>query len=100
MTSGAEPDGAGDEALPGTVIKLRQVVTRHLRLDDDVLQRDLTLGDDLCLDSLAAAELLVAIEEDMDLTLPTSVVAGREGVTYGELEDVVLERADSAGTAV
>ncbi len=100
MTHVVEPDGAGDGALSGTVIKLRQVVAKHLKLDDDVLERGLTLGDDLCLDSLAAAELLVAIEEDMDLTLPTSVVAGREGVTYGELEDVVLEQADPAGTAV
>ncbi|MGA8118148.1 MAG: acyl carrier protein [Actinocatenispora sp.] len=99
MSSVPEPtvQQSDGEQPSGTVLKLRQVVETHLKLDTGVLRRDFTLGDDLCLDSLAAAELLVAIEEDMHLELPTSLMAGREGVTYGELEDIVCDRADSVG---
>lgn len=102
MSSVPEPaapqaESAGTTQTSGTVVQLRHVVESHLKLDEGVLRRDHTLGEDLCLDSLAAAELLVAIEEDMQLELPTSLMAGRDGATYGELEDIVCERAESKG---
>ncbi|SCL15044.1 Phosphopantetheine attachment site [Micromonospora nigra] len=76
--------------------RLHGVVAAHLEVDPDDLKDHLDLADDLCMDSLAAAELLVVIEEDMGIALDANLLAGREHVTYGELKRLVSERAPVA----
>ena len=74
------------DAIPA---RLRRVVAIHLGVPPTDLRDDLDLARDLCLDSLAAAELLVVIEEDLNVKLPTDIRAGRDGVTYGDLVEFV-----------
>lgn len=74
---------------------LRKVVADHLKLNLADLSNDLDLGDDLCMDSLAAAELLVVVEESMGISLPPSLLAGREAVSYGEFDRLICEQVQA-----
>ncbi len=72
--------------------RLRAVVASYLRISQDDLQPGTELGRDLCMDSLAAAELLVVIEDSMHIVILTEVLADRDRATYGDLEKIVLDR--------
>jgi acyl carrier protein len=71
---------------------LRGVVAKHLEITPADLKDGLELGNDLCMDSLAAAELLVVIEENLKVRLPAEMMAGREGLTYGGLVQLICDQ--------
>lgn len=100
MSSTADPAaGHGDDhaATSSVSERLRAVVASHLKVRPDVLRPDTQLGEDLCMDSLAAAELLVVIEDDMHVELLAEVLEDRDRVTYGDLEKIVQERVSASG---
>lgn|GEM_PF-4995507 len=86
-TSDQAPGGATTD-LPE---RLRAIVAAYLKMDAGDLRDDMELGHDLCMDSLAAAEMLVVIEEELDLELPTQLVLGGTKVTYGSVSALVCE---------
>lgn len=100
MSSVADPAaGHGDDRVAASSVpeRLRAVVASHLKVSPDILRPDTQLGDDLCMDSLAAAELLVAIEDDMHVQLLSEVLEDRDRVTYGDLEKIVQDRMSASG---
>ena len=80
-------DGNGDELGA----RLRSLVAAHLDVDPRRLVPDVRLGPDLCVDSLAAIELTMVIEDEFDISLPEEVVADVR--TYGDVLALVMERA-------
>jgi acyl carrier protein len=79
--------------------RLRALVADRLGIGEHELERDVSLRDDLAVDSLDMVEVAVAIEEDLDVTLPDRLLA--QVRTYGELAaatiDLVLRRRRLAG---
>ena len=71
--------------------RVRSVVAVHLDVDPNRLQLEARLGADLCVDSLAAIELTMVIEDEFDISLPEEVVADVR--TYGDVLALVMERA-------
>ena len=70
--------------------RLRRLVAAHLDVDPRRLVPDARLGQDLCVDSLAAIELTMVIEDEFDIALPEEVVADVR--TYGDVFALVAER--------
>ena len=70
--------------------RLRRLVSSHLEVDPRRLVPDARLGEDLCVDSLAAIELTMVIEDEFGISLPEEVVAGVR--TYGDVHSLVAER--------
>jgi acyl carrier protein len=81
---GEPPDG-------GLGSRLRSLVAAHLDVDPRRLVPGTRLGEDLCVDSLAAVELTMVIEDEFDISLPEEVTAGVR--TYGDVLALVVERA-------
>jgi acyl carrier protein len=71
--------------------RLRGLVAAHLDVDPGRLRPEARLGPDLCVDSLAAIELTMVIEDEFDISLPEEVVADVR--TYGDVLTLVAERA-------
>jgi acyl carrier protein len=87
------PDSATEQASqPAGNTQLRQVVATHLAISPDQLAPDTEFGRDLCMDSLAAAEMFVVIENSLDVQLLNEVLSDRDALTYGDLEKFVNER--------
>ncbi len=63
----------------------------HLDVDPSRLRADTRLGEDLCVDSLAAIELTMVIEDEFDISLPEEDVADVR--TYGDVLTLVAARA-------
>ena len=89
-----------EDMSTGTRERLRRVAAAYLGMEPSQLRDELDLSDDLCMDSLAAAELLVVIEEELGMKLPTDLVAGHRGVSYGELTRLVCEYVDAQDNRV
>ena len=70
--------------------RLRALVAAHLDVDPGRLHPAARLGEDLCLDSLAAIELTMVIEDEFDVALPDEDTAGVR--TFGDLATLVRER--------
>ncbi len=70
---------------------MRSVVAAHLEVEPSRLTDDVALGEDLYVDSLAAAELLVVIEDALDVRLPEDVYA--DVTSYGDLVRAVERHA-------
>ena len=74
--------------------RLRALVAERLGVGEHELERNVSLRDDLAVDSLDMVEVAVAIEEAWDVTLPDRLLA--QVRTYGELAtatiDLVLRR--------
>ena len=85
------PEDRGDE-LSG---RLRRLVAAHLDVDPRRLVPHARLGQDLCVDSLAAIELTMVIEDEFEISLPEEVVADVR--TYGDVHTLVSERAGGHG---
>ena len=63
--------------------RLRKLVADHLDIDPSRLRPEALLGEDLCLDSLAATEMTLVIEDEFDVSIPDEL---REDVrTYGDV---------------
>jgi len=71
--------------------RLVHLVATHLDIDPARLLPETRLGEDLCVDSLGAVELTMAMEDEFDIALPDEVVA--DICTFGDVVRVVSERA-------
>lgn len=81
--------------VPGALAdRLRRLVTMHLDLDPARLRAGALLSEDLGVDSLAAIELGMAIEDEFDISLPDEVL--NDVRSYGDLVDVVRSRVGTA----
>ena len=70
--------------------RLRKLVADHLDIDPVRLTDDARLGEDLCIDSLAATEMTLVIEDEFDVSIPDEL---REDVlTYGDVVTMLRER--------
>ena len=74
--------------VPG---RLQWLVSAHLDVDPSRLDPEVRLGEDLCVDSLAAIELTMVIEDEFDISLPEEDVADVR--TYGDILALVSARA-------
>ncbi|HEV3402161.1 MAG TPA: phosphopantetheine-binding protein [Acidimicrobiales bacterium] len=70
--------------------RVRTILASHLDVDVDRLSPETRLGEDLCVDSLTAVELLMVLEDEFDIALPDHETS--DLVTYGDLLSVVAER--------
>jgi len=79
--------------------RVRGLVAEHLGVGPEELSPGVSLTDDLAADSLDLVELALACEEELQLTIPESVV--EEIRTYGDLVDAVqaLDRRRRAALA-
>ena len=57
--------------------RVRSVVALHLDVDPSRLQPEARLGEDLCVDSLAAIDMAMVLEDEFDIALPEEVQIGR-----------------------
>lgn len=70
--------------------RVRSIVAVHLDVDPGRLQPGARLGEDLCVDSLAAIELAMVLEDEFDIALPEEVLGCVR--TYGDVVHLVEER--------
>jgi acyl carrier protein len=70
--------------------RVRSIVAVHLDVDPSRLKREARLGEDLCVDSLAAIELAMVLEDEFDIALPEEVIGCVR--TYGDVVDLVGEK--------
>lgn len=78
--------------------RVRSIMAVHLDVDPDRLETGARLGEDLCVDSLAAIELAMVLEDEFDIALPEEVLGCVR--TYGDVVRLVGERvAGRAGSA-
>lgn len=68
--------------------RVRRLVADQLGVEEADLGRDTSLVEDLAADSLDLCELAIALEEDLHLPLPDTVVTSVR--TYGDLVDEVI----------
>jgi acyl carrier protein len=76
--------------------RLQWLVAAHLDVDPGRLRPEVRLGEDLCVDSLAAIELTMVIEDEFDISLPEEDVADVR--TYGDVLALVSARAGGGGS--
>ncbi len=76
--------------------RVRTVVAVHLDVDPERLHAGARLGEDLCVDSLAAVELAMVLEDEFDIALPEEVLGCVR--TYGDVVTLVQERVESRAT--
>ena len=98
LQNGAAPAAASPAASPGPQAgkgarALADIIAEVAKLDASIVRPDMTLGDDLGLDSLGRVELLSAIEADLGAYLDESQV-GPE-TTVRQLERVLEEGASN-----
>lgn len=73
---------------PVTAEAVRADAARHLGIGPEQLTPDLSLTEDLNLDSLAGMELSMSLEEKYSITITDDEL--ESVTTYGELEQMVL----------
>jgi len=78
--------------------RVRSVVALHLDVDPGRLAPGARLGEDLCLDSLAAIDMAMVLEDEFDITLPEEVLGCVE--TFGDVVSVVEARVESRQQSV
>lgn len=69
--------------------RIREIFAEQLKIDETELTRDLDLAD-LDVDSLDLLQLMVAIEEEFDISLDEEELLQLE--TLGSMTDIILER--------
>ena len=70
--------------------RVRSVIALHLDVEAGRLSPTTRLGEDLCVDSLTAVELLMVLEDEFDIALPEDEVG--ELRTYADLVSIVADR--------
>ncbi len=60
--------------------RIRKLVVKHLGVEDERLTDDASFVDDLGADSLEAVELVMAVEDEFDCTIPDEAVEKLETV--------------------
>ena len=73
--------------------RVRRIIATHLDVDARRLSSETLLGEDLCIDSLTAVELLMVLEDEFDIALPEQDTADLR--TYGDLLTFVAGRVDA-----
>ncbi len=73
--------------------RVRTILASHLDVDADRLSAETRLGEDLCVDSLTAVELLMVLEDEFDIALPEHETSSL--VTYGDLLSAVADRVNA-----
>jgi len=84
-------------ATPETTVddRIRRIIAAHLDVETARLSSEARLGEDLCVDSLTAVELLMVLEDEFDIALPEDRVGDLR--TFGDLVTAVTaEVATSA----
>lgn len=71
--------------------RIRAFVAAHLDVPAEQLTDRVLLGEELAVDSLAAIELAMALEEEFGIVLSEEVMAAVH--TFGDLERVVVAQA-------
>jgi acyl carrier protein len=74
--------------------RLVELAVAHLDVDPNRLRPDALLGEDLGVDSLAALELGMVLEDEFGIELPDDVLA--DVLTYGDLVAAVRSRVLTA----
>ena len=74
----------------GVEHRLQALLATHLDVDPARLRPECRLGEDLCVDSLAAIEMTMVIEDEFDISLPEEDVA--DVCTYGDVLALVAAR--------
>ncbi len=69
--------------------RIREIFAEQLKIDETELTRDFDLAD-LDVDSLDLLQLVVAIEEEFDISLDEEELLQLE--TLGSMTDIILER--------
>lgn len=82
---------------PDLTSRLRAVSAEHLHLSAADLRAGALLVDDLGLDSLAAIEWGMVVEDALGIALPED--AWEHTRTYGQVEDLVLRLAADGASA-
>jgi acyl carrier protein len=72
-------------------------VADRLGVDVETLRPDVELGEELAVDSLDLADLVVALEEELSLVLPWDLIATVR--TFGDLVDVACPKEIAVGLA-
>ncbi len=84
-------------AMTETEPRVRTVVAIHLDVDPDRLLLGARLGEDLCVDSLAAIELAMVLEDEFDIALPEEVLGCVR--TFGDVVSLVQARVEKRSHA-
>ncbi|MDQ6798606.1 MAG: phosphopantetheine-binding protein [Actinomycetota bacterium] len=69
---------------------MRQIIAVHLDVDAARLAPGSRLGEDLCVDSLTAVELLMVLEDEFDISLPENEVGDLR--TFADLVAAVSDQ--------
>jgi len=69
--------------------RIKEILIDQLKLDESIVSRELTF-DSLAIDSLELLELVVAIEEEFDISLDDQQLSRME--TLGEMSDFIMEK--------
>ena len=70
--------------------RVTRIIAVHLDVNAGRLSLSTRLGEDLCVDSLTAVEILMVLEDEFDIALPEDEVSDLR--TYGDLIAVVADR--------
>ncbi len=71
--------------------KLKGIITEHLGVERDIINKDSTFVDDLSADSLDIVELVMSIEESFDMEIPDDDAA--KIVTVGDVVNYIKENS-------
>jgi len=86
---------APEPVEPDVEPRIRQLLSVHLDVDLNRLVPESRLGEDLCVDSLTAVELLMVLEDEFDISLPEDEVGDLQTFAdlVGAVSDQVTARA-------
>lgn len=77
--------------------RVKKVVARELGVDEARVQNSSTFGEDLEADSLARVELVLALENEFDITIPDDQADGLQSVQLSI--DYIRRACESAAMA-
>jgi acyl carrier protein len=69
------------------VEKVKEIIANQLGVEEDELTLESSFADDLNADSLDLVELLVALEEEYDISIPDEDISGLQ--TVGDVVDYI-----------
>lgn len=67
--------------------KVRALISERFDVDEDKVTRDTNIVEDLGVDSLDVAELLLTVEDEFGVSIPEEDIAGLK--TVGDLVDFI-----------
>jgi len=82
-----------EPAHPDVEPRIRQIIAVHLDVDSAALTPMTLLGEDLCVDSLTAVELLMVLEDEFDISLPEDEVGDMK--TFADLVEAVADQVST-----